>query len=88
LLLLLLGAPVGSLLVGSSEFIKKSKRLRKALGGGLRQSGILAAAGLVALDDFEAGVLLSDHKRANDVANAIEGTIFYKIFIYYYYKIM
>ena len=47
-----LGAPVGSVLVGPAEFVRKARRLRKALGGGMRQSGILAAAGLVALDDI------------------------------------
>jgi len=47
-----LGAPVGTVLVGPPEFIRKARRLRKALGGGMRQSGVLAAAGLVALRDI------------------------------------
>ena len=47
--------------------------MRKALGGGMRQSGLLAAAGMVALDDFEAGMLSHDHKRAQQLADAIKG---------------
>ena len=46
-----LGCPVGSMVVGSSEFIDRARRARKLLGGGMRQAGILAAAGLVALSD-------------------------------------
>ena len=45
-----LGAPVGSLLVGSAELIDRGRIYRKALGGGMRQAGILAAAGLIALE--------------------------------------
>jgi threonine aldolase len=56
-----LGAPVGSVLLGDKDFIRKALRIRKALGGGMRQSGILAAAALQALDDFEAGILVNDH---------------------------
>jgi threonine aldolase len=67
-----LGAPVGSLLVGSEEFIHKAIRIRKALGGGMRQSGILAAAGLVALDDFSFdGVLVKDHERTRVLAEGL-----------------
>ena len=66
--------------LGPTEFINKAKRLRKALGGGMRQSGILAAAGLIALDDFESGMLLHDHKRAQQLADAIKG-IYIKILI-------
>ena len=47
-----LGAPVGSVLVGPADYIRKARRLRKALGGGMRQAGVLAAAGLVALRDI------------------------------------
>lgn len=68
-----LGAPVGSLLVGSKEFINKARRIRKALGGGMRQCGVLAAAGLVALDDFESGMLIMDHKRSRLIAKIIQG---------------
>ena len=47
-----LGAPVGTVLVGPVDFIRKARRLRKALGGGMRQAGVIAAAGLVALRDI------------------------------------
>ena len=61
--------------IGSHDFINKAKRMRKALGGGMRQSGVLAATGLVALDDFEAGMLSHDHKRAQQLADAIKGIL-------------
>ena len=67
-----LGAPVGSVLVGPQYLIQNARRLRKALGGGMRQAGVLAAAGLVALDDFEmdAGSLLRiDHLRRGMLAS-------------------
>ena len=67
-----LGAPVGSLLVGAAEFIKKAKRIRKALGGGMRQSGVLAAAGLVALDDFTSGILLKDHEKTRKIVDGLK----------------
>ncbi len=51
-----LGAPVGSLLTGSRSFIAESRRVRKALGGGMRQAGVLAAAGLVALEQSPANI--------------------------------
>ena len=60
-------------MLGSTDFINKAKRMRKALGGGMRQSGILAAAAMVALDDFEAGMLSHDHKKAQQLADAIKG---------------
>lgn len=66
-----LGAPIGSLLVGSLEFIEKARRIRKALGGGMRQSGVLASAGLVALDDFETGILERDHLKTKKIADAM-----------------
>lgn len=66
-----LGAPIGSLLVGSREFIEKARRIRKALGGGMRQSGVLASAGLVALDDFETGILERDHAKTKKIADAL-----------------
>lgn len=62
-----LGAPVGSLLVGSKPFIKEATRWRKVTGGGMRQAGILAAAGLLALDEgFNR--LGEDHDKANTLA--------------------
>jgi threonine aldolase len=64
-----LGAPVGSLLAGSAEAMERAWRIRRRLGGGMRQSGILAAAGLYALD-FHRDRLLEDHARAKDLARA------------------
>jgi threonine aldolase len=66
-----LGAPVGSLLLGSNEFIAKARRIRKALGGGMRQAGILAAAGLIAVDDFKVRILHRDHIRTRQLADAL-----------------
>jgi threonine aldolase len=56
-------APVGSMLVGSQKFIKRARHLRKMLGGGMRQAGILAAAGLISLETMTAR-LGQDHVRA------------------------
>ncbi len=64
-------APVGSLLVGSEEFIEKARRNRKMLGGGLRQVGHLAAAGLVALKEMIPR-LEEDHKNALYLASKLE----------------
>ena len=66
-----LGAPAGSLLVGSNELITKARRIRKALGGGMRQVGVLGAAGLVALNDFDSGILQNDHILSKILANSI-----------------
>lgn len=60
-------APVGSVLCGSEEFIYKARRVRKALGGGMRQAGILAAAGMVALEQM-VDRLAEDHQRARNLA--------------------
>lgn len=65
-----LGAPVGSVVLGSRDFIEKARRWRKMLGGGLRQSGILAAACLVALDEI-LPILGEDQRRARRFASAI-----------------
>jgi threonine aldolase len=65
-----LGAPVGSLLIGTSAFIKKSRRIRKAFGGGMRQIGFLAAAGIYALD-HNINRLTEDHKRAKELGNVL-----------------
>lgn len=62
-----LGAPIGSLLLGSKEYIAKARRLRKMLGGGMRQAGILAAAGKIALTDH-VGQLKVDHENAKKLA--------------------
>lgn len=68
-----LGAPVGSLLCGSRSFIDKARRVRKVLGGGMRQAGVLAAAGLVALDET-LPLLKMDHERANKIRMAVNET--------------
>ena len=65
-----LGSPVGSLLVGSSEFIALAHRWRKMFGGGMRQAGVIAAAGIYALEN-NISRLDDDHKRANKLASAI-----------------
>uniref|UniRef100_A0A1B0CA38 Putative threonine aldolase n=1 Tax=Lutzomyia longipalpis TaxID=7200 RepID=A0A1B0CA38_LUTLO len=65
-----LSCPVGSILVGTKEFIARARRLRKALGGGIRQGGILAAAGLVSLDTI-VPILDADHRRTKMIADAI-----------------
>jgi threonine aldolase len=67
-------APVGSVVVGSADFIWRARRARKLLGGGLRQAGILAAAGLVALQDGPEGTvqrLAEDHRRARTLAEGL-----------------
>ncbi|MGD0964594.1 MAG: GntG family PLP-dependent aldolase [Candidatus Acidiferrales bacterium] len=63
-------APVGSMLVGSREFIDKARVGRKLLGGGMRQAGVLAAAGLVALEEMPE-VLVCDHKNARHLAEGL-----------------
>ena len=65
-----LGAPVGSVLLGSAEFIQRCKRLRKLMGGGWRQAGYLAAAGIYALENNVAR-LADDHRRAAQLADAL-----------------
>lgn len=65
-----LGAPVGSLLTGSQVFIAKARRYRKMLGGGMRQAGIIAAAGIVALTKM-AERLAEDHENARYLAKAL-----------------
>ena len=63
-------APVGSVLVGTAEHIRKARPLRKAMGGGMRQAGILAAAGLIALEEMP-GRLHEDHANAKLLAQAL-----------------
>ena len=67
-----LGAPVGSLLVGSEDFIYKARRWRKVLGGGMRQAGIVAAGGLFALK-YNRERLVEDHLKAERAFEAIIG---------------
>ena len=66
-----LGAPVGSVLVGSNEFIEQAHRWRKMFGGGMRQSGILAAAGIYAIEN-NIERMEKDHARAKTIARAID----------------
>ena len=66
-----LGAPVGSVLVGSNEFIEQAHRWRKMFGGGMRQSGILAAAGIYAIEN-NIERMKKDHARAKTIARAID----------------
>ena len=70
-----LGTPAGTVLVGSAEMIGRARRIRKMLGGGMRQTGLLAAAGIYALDNH-IGRMADDHRRARMVAegfNSLEG---------------
>ena len=64
-------APVGSVLCGDAAFIKKARRLRKVLGGAMRQAGIIAAAGIVALDEM-VDRLAEDHRRAASLAEGLQ----------------
>ncbi|MEN8835040.1 MAG: GntG family PLP-dependent aldolase [Polaribacter sp.] len=66
-----LGAPVGSMLIGTKEMMQKSLRLRKLLGGGMRQVGFLAAAANYALD-HHVERLAEDHKKAKEIATVLE----------------
>jgi threonine aldolase len=63
-------APVGSLICGSREFIQRAHRMRKQLGGGMRQAGVLAAAGIVALEQMVER-LAEDHRRAQVLASKL-----------------
>jgi len=65
-----LGCPVGSLLLGKRDFIKKARRVRKAFGGGMRQAGYLAAAGMYALKN-NVERLIQDHDHAKQIAEAL-----------------
>jgi threonine aldolase len=67
-----LGAPVGSVLLGSRTFIERARRSRKMLGGGLRQAGVLAAAGLYALE-HNVSRLAEDHANARRLADGLRG---------------
>lgn len=65
-----LAAPVGSVLCGSAEFIKKARRARKVVGGGMRQAGVIAAAGIVALEQM-VDRLADDHANARHLAEGL-----------------
>lgn len=65
-----LGAPVGSVLLSTKETIKKARRIRRVLGGGMRQAGVIAAAGIYALD-HHIQRLKDDHRRAKAIGEAV-----------------
>jgi threonine aldolase len=65
-----LGAPVGSMIIGSRDFIERARSVRKMLGGGMRQVGVLAAAGLIALEKMPAR-LHEDHENARVLATGL-----------------
>jgi threonine aldolase len=66
-----LGAPIGSVLLGSKNTIKQARRVRKVFGGGMRQAGYLAAAGIYALD-HNIDKLKADHERARTIGKTLE----------------
>jgi threonine aldolase len=72
-----LGAPVGSVLVSSTENILKAKRVRKSIGGGMRQAGYLAAACIFALD-HNISRLKEDHRRAKEIGKSIQSLSYVK----------
>lgn len=72
-----LGAPMGSVLIGNAEIMEKAIRVRKVLGGGMRQVGYMAAAGLYAIEN-NIGRLSEDHKRAKEIGTVIEKLPFVK----------
>jgi len=67
-----LSAPVGSMLAGSKEFIERARRMRKMVGGGMRQAGVLAAAGLCALNEM-VDRLAEDHANGRRLAEGLQG---------------
>ena len=73
-----LGAPVGSLVVGSKDFIEQAHRFRKRLGGGMRQVGIIAAAGLYAIENHRSR-LVEDHRRAKRLGETIDSMDVFKV---------
>ncbi len=73
-----LAAPVGSLLVGDADAIREARRIRKLFGGGMRQAGVLAAAGLVALDEMLPR-LAEDHRTARRLAEIIAEAPFVRL---------
>ncbi|CAM1340855.1 threonine aldolase family protein [Tenacibaculum amylolyticum] len=72
-----LGAPIGSVLIGSKEHIEKALRIRKLFGGAMRQAGYLAAAGIYALDNH-VDRLAEDHKRAKEIGKVLEQASYVK----------
>ena len=72
-----LGAPIGSVLIGKKDFIQKSRKIRKVMGGGMRQAGYLAAAGIYALDNH-VQLLKNDHEKAREIADTLRKCSFVK----------
>ena len=72
-----LGCPVGSVLVGDKEMIDQALRIRKILGGGMRQAGFMAAAGIYALD-HQIERLAEDHRKAKEIGVILQGLPFTK----------
>ncbi|MFC4097786.1 threonine aldolase family protein [Euzebyella saccharophila] len=72
-----LGCPVGSVLVGSNELMEKALRVRKIFGGGMRQAGYLAAAGIYALDNH-INRLAEDHSKAKEIGKTLQNLTFVK----------
>lgn len=77
-----LGAPVGSLLLGPAPFIQEARRYRKMLGGGMRQAGILAAAGKIALSEDNIALLEQDHNNARYLSEKLGAIPGFNTFIY------
>jgi threonine aldolase len=75
-----LGCPVGSLLLGKKDFIKKARRVRKVFGGGMRQAGFIAAAGIYALQN-NIDRLREDHEHSQQIAAAISQKPFVKMLL-------
>jgi threonine aldolase len=73
-----LGCPVGSLLIGKKDFIKKARRVRKVFGGGMRQAGFLAAAGVYALQNHVSR-LKEDHQHAKQIGEVLQKKSFVKM---------
>jgi threonine aldolase len=67
-----LGAPVGSMLVGSEAFVERARRSRKLFGGGMRQAGVIAAPGLLALEEGNRARLAEDHENARRLAAGLD----------------
>ena len=67
-----LAAPIGSVICGSKEFIRSARRIRKSLGGGMRQTGIISAAGIVGLKEMTSR-LKEDHQHAKHLAQSLHG---------------
>ncbi|WP_276482463.1 low-specificity L-threonine aldolase [Paraflavitalea pollutisoli] len=70
-----LGCPIGSILIGPAAFIRKARRVRKVFGGGMRQAGFMAAAGIYALENHITR-LAEDHQHAQSIARALSGASF------------